>query len=172
MARRRFASVRGARRKTDWSASVAQTALLAVAGSAAALLQVFVPFAGGETIIRIRGLLTVRSDQNAASENMIGAFGICVVTEQAVSVGITAIPHSATDASWDGWLLHQFIAERFLFFSSVGAQTGDSGLGRYPLDSKAMRKINDDERMVLVYENSSSLGTNLTDSIRVLTKLH
>ena len=96
----------------DWSASSNQTSLLIIAGSTAVLDESFTPIVGGETIIRTRGMLSYGSDQLAAQEIQLGAMGIAVVTAQAVSVGITAILHPATDAAWGGWLVHQWIQLR------------------------------------------------------------
>ena len=166
---RRF--VRGGQRKaTDWSSSVPQTSFLAVAGTTAVLTQVFVPVTGGETVVRVRGLLGIRSDQAAATESQMGAYGICVVTAQAVSVGITAIPHPDTDGSWDGWLYHQYFAEHLQFISAVGVLPDMTR--RIEVDSKAMRKVSEDDRLVFVVENSSASGMSLYDSFRVLSKLH
>jgi len=161
---------RGPRRATDWGASTPLTTFVTVPASSAVLLEVFVPFTGGETIIRTRGLMTYRSDQVAASEVNIGAFGIGVVTAQAVSVGITAIPHPVTDAAWGGWLWHSYFANRFNFASATGLQF--DGVFQIPVDSKAMRKIDEDERMVVVIENSTAVGMQCSSQERVLTKLH
>jgi len=170
MARRFVSRPRGVRRQTDWSASANQTSLLAVAGSSAVLSQIFVPFTGGETIIRIRGNISWGSDQSAATESQLGAYGIAVVTAQAVSVGITAVPHPGTDGSWDGWMYHTYMASHLQSLSSVGVEPGF--LHTVEVDSKSMRKITDDERMVFVIENMASTGFQIFDMFRVLTKLH
>ncbi len=168
----RFVSrrTRGIRRQTDWSASTPQTSLLAVAGSSQVLSQTFVPSSGGETIVRVRGRIAYGSDQTAATESQLGAYGIAVVTAQAVSVGITAIPHPDTDASWDGWLYHTYLASHMSALSSVGVIPDI--LISIDVDSKAMRKISPEERMVFVIQNSASTGFQIFDSFRVLTKLH
>ena len=163
---------RGPRRATDWSASSVQTTIDTVVSGGASLLESFTPIVGGETLIRTRGLVTIRSDQVAASEDIIGAFGIGVVTKQAISVGITAIPHPGTDAAWGGWVVHQYYGERFQFFSSVGINGGNNALSHYPVDSKGMRKIDEDEGLVVVFENMAATGCNVTHSFRFLTKVH
>ncbi len=169
MARSRFVSRSvGAKRHPDWSASVPQTALTGVAGSAAALLQTFTPEAGGETVIRTRGLFGWKSDQNGAAEDQLGAVGICKVSAQAVSVGITAIPHPDTDSGFP-WLWHSYFASSFVFGTNVGFEPGM--LHRIVIDSKAMRKVTDDERIVMVVENSAPFGISVFDSFRIMSKL-
>ena len=161
---------RGPRRATDWSASLPEVSGTTVAGSTATLLQSFTPIVGGETLIRTRGLVTIRSDQFAASENMIGAFGMCIVTDQAASIGITAIPHPATDAAWGGWFVHFFYSQQMRFGTGVGFDP--NAVVQYPIDSKAMRKVDEDETLAVVVENAGSEGIVITSSVRILSKIH
>ena len=173
MARRRGSSfVRGQRRATDWSASSVSTAFAAVAASSAVLLETFTPVVGGETVIRTRGLFAIVSDQQGANESQIGAVGIAVVTAQAVSVGITAIPHPDTDAAWGGWFWHSYFKDQTFFRSSVGITFGPQMVRQIVIDSKAMRKVDEDERVVVVVENSGAFGIQVDNSERFLSKLH
>jgi len=160
---------RSQKRKTTWSGLVPQTALTAVAGSAQAILETFTPTVDGMTIVRVRGLFGVVTDQLAASEDMMGAVGLGVVTEQASSIGITAVPHPDTDSDWGGWLWHQYYSAAFLFGDATGF-AGDA-MARFVMDSKAMRKIGLQERLVLVIENSGVRGIQISNSFRVLLKL-
>ena len=100
----------------------------------------------------------------------MGAVGIGVVSAQAQSVGITAIPHPDTDSSWGGWLWHSYFANRQRFASAVGFQS--DALIQMVIDSKAMRKVGDEERLVAVIENSSSTGLDFYFNFRLLFKLH
>jgi len=171
MARRFVRSFkRGPRRAVDWSASAIISTVTSLAGSSAALSQVFTPIVGGETLIRTRGLFSYASDQLAATENIVGAFGISVVSEQAATVGITAVPHPATDAAWGGWLYHTYFAARFGFLSSIGFE--HDVLNHIVIDSKAMRKVDEDDRLVIVVENTSSTGMIFMDNVRLLSKIH
>jgi len=161
---------RGPRRATDWSASGATAGGVAVAGNTQALLEVFTPIVGGETLIRTRGLITISTDQTVADEVQIGAIGIGVVTAQAVSVGITAIPHPMTDAGWGGWLWHSYYSYDFAFATAVGFEGNLAN--QIPVDSKAMRKVDEDERLVLVIQNQAVNGIILFSSLRLLSKIH
>ncbi len=174
MARRgRFSRgfVRGPRRAVDWSViNTPQTTLVALAGATSVLVSVGVPIVGGETVIRTRGLFGYASDQLAASEVQLGAIGICVVTAQAESVGISAVPHPDTDAAWGGWLYHSYFANRQRFASAVGFQS--DGFITQEVDSKAMRKVDEDERLVMVVQNSGANGMDFYFRARFLSKIH
>ena len=113
---------RGTRKATDWSASAIQTGSVAIAAATKALLQTFVPVAGGETIIRTRGTFSVASDQAGASELQIGALGICIVSDIAAAAGAASIPGPATNAAWGGWFVHQYFSRWFEFISGVGVE--------------------------------------------------
>jgi len=171
MARRFGRSPRsGPRRATDWSASADLTAFVALAGSTSAITQVFTPLAGGETIIRTRGIFSWKTDNQAASENQFGAYGIAVVSEPAATVGITAVPTPGTDGAWGGWLYHTYFASGTNFSSGVGVAF--DGIYTITIDSKAMRKIDEDDRLIMVVQNLSVTGMQFWDSERLLSKVH
>jgi len=168
MARSRTSFVRGPKRHGDWVGSVPQTVLATVAGSASLLDQSFTPVGAGETVIRTRGLFGFKSDQIGANEDIMGAVGIGIVSAQAVSVGITAVPHPDTDSGWNGWLWHSYFASSLAFGTAVGF-IGDN-LRLITIDSKAMRKVGDEERVVVVIQNSSTTGLSFYNSIRIYSK--
>ena len=171
MARRAVRSFRrGPRRATDWSATAVKVALAAVAGSTKVILDSFTPIAGGETVIRVRGTFGWASDQEAATEVQLGAVGICVVTEQAATIGITAVPHPNTDAAWGGWLWHSYYKSK-VFFNTGSAMNFDP-LHVITIDSKAMRKVDEDERLLFIIENSTGEGVDVASNFRILSKLH
>jgi len=161
---------RGPRRGTDWSASAPQSVVNSIAAGQAAILQTFTPVAGGETLIRTRGMFSVGSDQVAATEDYVGAVGLCVVTEQASTVGISAVPQPSTDATWGGWLWHQYYGNRFTRIDGTGFHP--FSMQEYVMDSKAMRKVGEDERLLFVVENVGAVGVVIFEQFRLLTKLH
>ena len=123
------------------------------------------------TIVRSRFQMGIESDQLAADEFQLGAVGIAVVSEQVEAIGITAVPTPITDLASDLWLQHQFLYSSFGFITGAGfdAQT----LTQYSVDSKAMRKVEDGEDVVVVAEASAlSFGFILTVGGRILVKLH
>ena len=146
----------------------ANTATLILSLNAAALA--LRPF----TITRSILHWSVRSDQTAASESWTAGLGIAVVSDQASAVGITAVPSPFTDLASDLWLLHDVIDGRFEFVSGVGFDSnGVSPEGGKTQESKAMRKVEDGQDVVVVLENDSlSLGTQTYVVGRMLVKLH
>ncbi len=128
-----------------------------------ALALAFRPF----TIVRTRGLILVESDQIAANEQPFGAFGMCVVTDQAVAIGVTAVPSPWTDQASDVWLMHQFWAAPWKFNTS-----GAASQAMFQFDSKAMRKVEDGEDVITVFENgNTSHGVRYIAMLRFLIKM-
>jgi len=164
---------RGSRRQTDWGISFSTTSHLAVPANGATLVA-STPAAGFVgiapiTLIRTRGEFAYVTDQTAASEEQSGAVGICLVSEQAGLVGITAIPHPSTDATWDGWLYHRWFHSQFLVTSAIGTQA--EAMHSFEIDSKAMRKIGSEELLALVVENDDPADAfNVAFGVRFLLK--
>ena len=162
----RFRRSRGFRPATSW-ASVQSTGQTSLAVSTKAIFGGFVSSLGF-TIRRIRGLINFASDQQAASESPFGAIGICVVSDDAFAVGATAIPGPWSDADSDLWLMHEFLYTRFVLATAVGfnAPTGHS----VDLDSKAMRKVSQDETAVIMVENGNTAhGATFWAGVRMLS---
>ena len=162
---------RGARRATSWfDLPPSQTS---TAGSVGVILLQLTalelakrPF----TIVRTHIAYRIASDQVVASESYGIGIGMCVVSDQATAIGVTAVPTPVTDAQSDFWFLHQFAFGEFLF-ATAAAFTEDSLTHR--IDSKAMRKVSEDEDVLLVIENTG-LGGGVTIDIggRLMIKEH
>ena len=178
MARRsptgRFPALRqGRRRESLWfplswimTDMLVNTAVVFSSLTAAALA--FRPF----TIVRTRGYLHIQSDQAGSSENQAIHYGEIVVTEEALAIGITAIPTPETEAASD-WHVFETLATSFVLSSAVGFQA-DAGVGK-AFDSKAMRKVDFGETLVTVGEvgvTGVSEGLEFRHMSRVLVKLH
>ena len=138
--------------ETNW-ARIVETTQTTVPASSKVLLAIFVLSnpAINETVLRTRGRLWVQSDQAAAVENQLGAFGMIVVTDLALSIGVASIPGPVTDLSDDGW----FVWVPFMQSSSLAADGGPTGYS-YEIESKAMRKTSEGFGIALVVENSSA----------------
>ena len=61
------------------------------------------------TVVRSRGAMYLRSDQSAAVEFQTAAWGGCVVSDEALAIGVTAVPTPVTELASDLWFIHQFI---------------------------------------------------------------
>ena len=164
------------RRETTWVGGI-QTAFAdaAVAASASVLISSIDTRIGAApeapfTIIRVRGLLQVVTDQVIATEEPHGAYGICVVNGEAFDTGVAAVPTPFTESFDDRWLYHTYWASSMKFASS----TGIPFLGSHTtIDSKAMRKVDIGDVIVTVIENGSSQhGARFISNKRTLVKLH
>ena len=165
--------VRGARRETSWL-DIEPVNLTAADGPQSAITHVMTaaelakrPF----TVIRTHYHLMLQSDQGAASENYHLAIGACVVSSQAVAIGVAAVPTPAIDAASDLWFLHGWLSGRFSFFS--GSSFNEGSYFEKDFESKAMRKVNDDEEIIFVIDVPAiSAGVIFQIMGRVLIKEH
>ena len=171
MPRQFHRSTRGgghARRLTEWASTAPQTAFTTLAAATAILDSVFTT-GDPETLIRVVGNLNVLTDQTAGNERPFGAVGLCVVSNQAVAIGVTAIPTPYTDAESDLWVQHAFWAAPFSFVTGGGIANVSVDID---MTSKAMRKVSPDETLCLVIENGNSgQGCFYRLDVRVLSKV-
>ena len=124
------------------------------------------------TIVRTHLYWSWQSDQQIADEFTSAAIGIAVVSEQAVAVGVGSLPTPITDIGSDKWLLWDYMSAAFEFQSAVGTNANFEA-AKNRIDSKAMRKVNDGESVVLVAEAPAfSSGLTMNTAGRMLIKLH
>jgi len=158
------------RRATQWLGP-ADFSAIKVLGAASAVLDQSFAFAEDATIVRTRGSLWVRTDQVGANEAPFGALGFAVVRDEAAAIGITAIPTPIANADVDAWFVWQPFVQGFNFFSSVGANF--DAMTRYDFDSKAQRKVNDSDTVVVVIDNNAAgHGMQYMILFRMLIMLH
>ncbi len=171
MARRRFVGRSGPRREFSWFDIPPAALVLNVAGGT-----IYAQLTAAElarrpfTVMRTHITAHIESDQLAASEFQIAALGLAVVSEQAAAAGVGSVPTPVTDDDSDAWFVHKWVMNSIGF----GDATGFSTMGSvYEIDSKAMRKVNDGDDVVIVGEFSAT-GSGLILSIagRLLIKNH
>jgi len=123
------------------------------------------------TVVRTRGYLFARSDQILAPETYGYSFGIAVVSAQAAAIGVTAVPTPVTDRGSDLFFVYESLMGRFEFDTS--AAWGEVGHFK-EFDSKAMRKVQNAEDVVVTFENSAISSDTVIASagLRMLIKLH
>ena len=175
MAGRRTTHFRGhkTRRLTAWGSMAANAQVLTGAGSEAlsfslnAAALALRPF----TIVRWRGIIGISSDQGTAAEDQSAAMGIAVVSDQASAVGITAVPSPITDRGSDLFFVYEDMVASMFVVSNSGVIPNLMTSRQF--DSKAMRKVNEDEDVVVTKGNTAlSDGTVLYTAGRFLIKLH
>jgi len=121
------------------------------------------------TIVRVRALLSVGSDQTAASENPAGAVGMLVVSDEARIAGASAIPDPVLD-SGSPWFVWQPFNSSFVFGDATGFI--ESANSQYMIDSKAMRKVGTNEDVAIMAEEVNNVGATVQLTGRMLLKLH
>ncbi len=124
------------------------------------------------TIVRTRGIMQVASDQVGVTESYMAHLAIAIVSDQALAVGITALPRPVSDAASDLWFVYESLAGRSFFSTASGFQDS-AGIWK-PFDSKAMRKVEDGQDIAVVIENEATpfFGCTLVKKGRQLLKLH
>ena len=141
---------RADRRKTAWDlgpggGSIATFEVAQLTSSTSAVLGTGVtPLIPNLTIARIRGMVNLSLiTADAARAGYTYCLGIGIVTSDAFSTGVSAMPNPFDDADWPGWIWHQFGVLR----SAVAAITvsGEVPDARIEIDAKAMRKFRTNE---------------------------
>ena len=177
MARRsptgRFPALRqGRRREMVWlplspvnTSFVSSQAVLIASLNAAALAAR--PF----TIVRTKGWIRIVSDQAANTENQYIIVAKIVVKSPAVSAGIASVPTPVTEAGADFFVYEPISAGLIVSSATSVLEAGN----QRSYDSKAMRKVQDDEDVITLAETPAtgiSEGLTLFQSDRILIKLH
>ena len=159
----------GPKRQVTWIGPADQP-YVAVASTVSVLLASFDPNAAGlakPTVVRTRGQVSVKPEAFTGDVDIVGAFGMCVVTDQAFGIGITAIPDPFDQAEWDGWFVWRSFSYHLEFSTAENILLGSWD---FEVDSKAMRKVGDNETIVLMAQ--SQIGAfRISAPVRLLLKL-
>ena len=114
------------------------------------------------TLIRSRGNILIVATPDAADDDDVVGLGLIVVSSEAAAIGGTSIPGPINNEDAP-WLWHTFVP----IMNVAVTAASDTALGlihRVTLDSKAMRRLNTNDRVVLVAE----LGTGEFAAVRAL----
>ena len=121
------------------------------------------------TIVRTHLEVQVTSDQIGATERGVLGVGMAVVSDQAVAVGAAAVPAPIDDLDSDLFFLIKLLFYEFTFVTAAGF---DSVSGtQASIDSKAMRKVNNDQEAVVVAQ-TGTVGARFQIGGRILIKEH
>ena len=159
------------RRLTAWEDGPGDSATDTLTGSGNSVLgSGLQPVVEGLTLVRVRGHfgLTLNA-ATAIGDGYTGAVGICLVTNSAFAIGITALPTPLTELSWDGWLYHQFFDIR----AGLDVALASNITRQIEVDSKAMRKVPVDMTIATILEvvEQGTAQIEVTFNSRVLFKL-
>ncbi len=160
----------GSRRQVTWIGPADQ-AFVALGSGLNVVVASFDPAAAGlakPTVVRTRGEFAVRPSAATITDlQVVGAYGLAVVSDRALAAGSGSIPGPFVDAGWDGW----FVWGSFHYVQEQADATGIYlNFHTQVVDSKAMRKVTDDETIVLMAESQSG-ASQISMPFRMLLKL-
>ncbi len=165
---------RGPRRATEWGFLLASAPIVVPANTfllAGSISQALFGDSQPLTLIRSRGVALVSSDTTAASETQHCFMGVAIVKEAARVAGAASLPDpfaNGDDGVWQTW---RAMPNKFTRGDTTGfaAFAGTS----YEIDSKAQRKIETGESLVLMLTNAHATeGLSVIINMRFLFKLH
>ena len=180
MARRRFGRPLVKRRGTQWIAGTADfNALGGITSGSQTLINTSsvsegsIPNPG--TIIRMRGCIHIEIALEAVASCLqeVG-LGIGLMDDKAVAAGAVALPLPINDEDWEGWMWWHCTYLGFADTSSgaVGDR-GDHRIGARDIiiDSKAMRKWDENQTLVFMGQNRAIDGTASTVEVAAHTRI-
>ena len=178
MANRRFnrsrGFTRGPRRQTEWLSLAAPTSsvVLPAVNKIQFAIQSAEEIAKAPfTIIRTIGYVFIEQ-QSIVDSVQSGAFGMCIVTERAQAVGITALPDPVIESDADFWFVYEPWATG-VRIETVAEQSMSSSPYSMRWESRAQRKVEEGDRIVGVMANASvAQGVEFQIQFRMLIKLH
>lgn len=157
-------------RLTEWGALAFGSDVVALGANTVLLHGVFSAGALAKrpfTIIRLVGSMMVQSDQNAAVENPFGAWGASIVTDEAVAVGVTAVPDPTSNPDSDLFFAYQSFAAEGSTSTNVGRPVNFQ-----TFDFRSQRKVQDGQDIAVVVANASAAdGLTFLLQFRFLMKL-
>ena len=136
--------------------------LLASLNAAALLLRPF-------TVVRTRGILSIRSDQVAVTETARGALGLIVASDEAIAAGAASVPGTVSNPTAP-WFVYEPWVHTILFATAAAFNSPAST--SVVVDSKAMRKVGQNEDVGFTMELATAPGAIIVFQGRMLVKLH
>ena len=112
------------------------------------------------TLLRTRGFVSyILTSAAAVGDGFLGASGIYMMTEDAFAIGATAALNPLSDANSDMWIWHSFFDVRAITATLADGVNAGSAVYKQVIDSKAMRKDFDPERVMVGVTGVIESGT-------------
>ena len=170
---RSFPVRRGPKRLVSWVGSANQGYV--ACGAGAKIIHQSFPldasvFAPDATIVRTRGMYSIRPQVYTAQVDIIGAFGMGIVSDESFAIGASAMPGPWSNPEWEGWFVWESFAFRYEESSGSLDNTFPASF-QMPFDSKAMRKMGSGQTMVVIVQSQSAANTS-SINFRQLYKSH
>ncbi len=158
------------KRQSTWVAQADQVTVNVASGGSAIIASFDAAAAGAlrPTVVRSRGEVMIKPQAYTADLVVSGAFGICVVSEEAFAAGAASIPRPFDDSNWGGWFVWQSFVRTLEFVDASGFDA--QAAWNWQVDSKAMRKIGSNDIIVMMAE-SQQAAFAIAMHVRLLLKL-
>lgn len=118
--------------------------------------------------MRIRGELSGAATVVGAGLNTASVFiGICSLPLASAGAPIANLPDPFIDATWSGWLFWDSV-------NFIGSNLTDFGLfPRKVVDNRSMRKLNDDEQLMMIgaYRGTATTAVTVQVPLRFLLQV-
>ncbi len=160
------------KRLTDWGFGPGGTGLTTISSSSTVILGSGISLTGRPaTLVRTRGLFRMYLENVAnPGEGFQGAFAIGVVQVAAFTAGVGSLPGPISEMDSEAWLYHSIVGAHA--HNATETSFNESTVFDLTVDSKAMRKL-DDETVIVAVLEVVELGTAVLDVFfdsRVLLK--
>ena len=165
MARRQVVSRGRTPRLVQWVAPADQGYVAVITGGKTIISSE--GFTSKNTIVRMRGQVSVKPEVLAADVDIVGALGVGIVSTDAFGAGAASVPGPFLQADWPGWFVWRSFSYHFEFQDATGIHYP---MWDFEVDSKAMRKVSQNETVVIMAE--SQVGAfRISTPLRMLVKL-
>ena len=155
-----------ARRQFQWLSVMVRTEVQGLAAvQSLGDISIGVGISPRATLARVRGNARGHMEAAAAADSMIVGLGLIVVEEQAFTAGAASVPSPTDDLNAE-WLWHQL----FVFGPAVSAQAVNA-IDQYSsveIDSKAMRKMDENEVLGFVWDSVITAGSPTFEGIAAI----
>ena len=125
-------------------------------------------------LIRTRGYVrALQLTAASAGDGMRIGFGIAKATEAAIAAGIASVPTPLTEQDWDGWLFWTKLTVASVTATIADGVNAAAVQHRVEIDSKAMRKVPEDEGLYAAVEavETGTVTVRIAHDSRMLFKL-
>ena len=152
------------RRGTDWGIGPSISSAITISATGKVLWTTGTTPAQNLTVVRTRGLIHFSLiTQSLAGGGFDGAVGLYLMTEDAFNVGVTAALDPLSDANSDMWLWHNYFSVKAVTPIEADGVNAFGVHQRIEIDSKAMRKDFDPERVMAGVISARETGTSTMD---------
>ena len=161
------AQARRTGRPNDYDWELSRGSSLAVAAGVITQFEAFISDTA-ETLMRLRGdvIITLDGGGSAATDTIVVAWGVIRSAAGSSDVGVSPITEGG--ANWLAYGIATLTTE--VAVGSIAASLATTV--RWPVDSKAMRRLRENESLYVIFESADVVGapsTNLAFALRGLT---